>query len=311
MPKFPFTVLLLSLLTSRAYLVTARNHEDFFKICSPSRCSKHGPEIRFPFRLATQPPPCGAPGMQLSCSGQDTILYHPVLGSYKVTAIYYRYGIINASPLADSTNGCPLRRIITKNLSTDVYKPQAWQVASLVGCSRQPLPPNLYGIVGPISCLGNETSQFWYLVYPYTYMSVLPLDCKVLFKSIPMPYSDEKYSTYFETTSTIKEKANRQNKSFKEYANRVISIGETAFTWYSSNITSVCQQCEKEGRHCGFSLQRGQAFCQYHGTVISLVNIPYIFLPGNSRGINIPYHHGISFILVLRILVCQSPIFLC
>ncbi|GJN06018.1 hypothetical protein PR202_ga23703 [Eleusine coracana subsp. coracana] len=48
--------------------------------------------------------------------------------------------------------------------------------------------------------------------------------------------------------------------------NRMIN-GETAFTWYASNITSVCQRCENEGRHCGFSSQRGQAFCQHNGMV--------------------------------------------
>jgi hypothetical protein len=136
MPGLLLTVLLISLLAKETYVATSLDDENFFKSCSPSRCSKHGPEVRFPFRLATQPPPCGAPGMQLSCSGQDTILYHPVLGSCKVTAIFYKDLVINISPPVDSSLDCPLQRLISANLSTGVYKPQKLDVASVVGCSR-------------------------------------------------------------------------------------------------------------------------------------------------------------------------------
>uniref|UniRef100_A0A0E0MQK8 non-specific serine/threonine protein kinase n=1 Tax=Oryza rufipogon TaxID=4529 RepID=A0A0E0MQK8_ORYRU len=138
------------------------------------RCSKHGPEIRYPFRLSTQPPSCGAPGMQLSCSGQDTILDHPVLGSCKVTMIYYRHVIMNAIPLVDSSPHCPLQKLMSVNQSTAVYKPHTSEVASLVGCSRDSIDTNQYSIVGPTSCLSiaNNASQFWYLAYPYTYIVI-------------------------------------------------------------------------------------------------------------------------------------------
>uniref|UniRef100_A0A0D9UW31 Protein kinase domain-containing protein n=1 Tax=Leersia perrieri TaxID=77586 RepID=A0A0D9UW31_9ORYZ len=243
------------------YVVTARDDEDFFKICSSQWCSKDGPEIRFPFRFSTQPSSCGAPGMELSCYGQDTILDHPALGSCKVTAIYYMHGIMNIIPLVDSSPHCPLQKLISVNQSTAVYKPSTSEVASLVGCSKDSIDTNQYSIVGPASCLTltNNTSQFWYLVDPYAYMSILPLGCKIAFKGIPMPYSYDKDSPYFGILD------------FKETANRVISSGETVFTWYSSNITSICQQCEHEGRRCGFSSQRDQAFCQHHSSHVKLI----------------------------------------
>lgn len=261
MPKLPFIVLMFSFLAGGTF-ATAWDDEDFFKNCSPSRCSKHGPEVRFPFRLATQPPPCGAPGMKLSCSGQDTLLYHPVLGSCNVTAIFYKDLVINTSPHVGSSPHCPLQRLISTNLSTDIYKPQKLDVASLVGCSRDSMPLDLYGIVGPVACLINKAAQFWYLVNPYAYMSVLPLDCMVVSKDITIPYRDPSRIHYLYFKSKVNSAA-----TFEYRANRIISIGETAFSWYYSNITSVCQQCEKEGKLCGFNSQKDQAFCKRHGIV--------------------------------------------
>uniref|UniRef100_I1NJQ3 non-specific serine/threonine protein kinase n=1 Tax=Oryza glaberrima TaxID=4538 RepID=I1NJQ3_ORYGL len=261
--KLLFTVLLLSLLNYESYVAAAlEDDEDFFKTCSSQRCSKHGPEIRFPFRLSTQLSSCGAPGMHLSCSGQDTILNHPVLGPCKVTEISYSYATMNVIPPVDSPPHCPLQKLMSKNQSTSVYKPQGPQPhgASLVVCSKDPIPANQYNIVGPISCLSHNNNQFWYLADPYRYMHVLPLGCTVVSKGIPMPYSFDKRG-----------RINWGTSNFKETANRVITDGETVFMWYSTNITSICQQCEDEGRPCGFSSQSGQAFCHHHGVQVTLV----------------------------------------
>uniref|UniRef100_A0A0E0JDB9 non-specific serine/threonine protein kinase n=1 Tax=Oryza punctata TaxID=4537 RepID=A0A0E0JDB9_ORYPU len=254
-------LLLLSPLKYESDVATASDDEDFFKTCSSHRCSKHGPEIRYPFRLSTQPPSCGAPGMQLSCSGQDTILDHPVLGSCKVTMIYYRHVIMNAIPLVDSSPHCLLDKFISVNQSTAVYRPHTLRAASLVGCSRDSIDTNQYSIVGPTSCLSlnNKASHFWYLADPYEYMSILPMGCAIVSKDIPMPYSYDKNGP------------NIDDSIFKETAKRVISTGETAITWYSSNITSICQQCEHEGRRCGFSSQRDQAFCQNHSPRVTII----------------------------------------
>uniref|UniRef100_A0A0D3EIW8 Protein kinase domain-containing protein n=1 Tax=Oryza barthii TaxID=65489 RepID=A0A0D3EIW8_9ORYZ len=212
LPKLLFTYY--SLLNYESYVAAAlEDDEDFFETCSSQRCSKHGPEIRFPFRLSTQPSSCGAPGMHLSCSGQDTILNHPVLGPCKVTEISYSYATMNVIPPVDSSPPCPLLKLMSKNQSTSVYKPQGPQSqgATLVVCSRDPIPANQYDIVGPISCLGHN-NQFWYLADPYTYMSVLPLDCTVISKGIPMPYSYDKKGRINWDTSNFKETANRYSR---------------------------------------------------------------------------------------------------
>ena len=175
--KFLLTALLLSLLNYASYAAKSWQ-EDFLKTCPSHRCSKHhGPEIRFPFRLSTHPQSCGAPGMQLSCSGHDTILDHPVLGSCKVIAIYYRHLVMNVIPLVYSSSRCPLQKLvstnqstdvplqklISTNQSTDVYSVQQdFHDSVLLGCSIDSVATNQEGIVGPTSCLSlsNNASQF-------------------------------------------------------------------------------------------------------------------------------------------------------
>ncbi|CAO2160794.1 unnamed protein product [Urochloa humidicola] len=185
--KFLLTALLLN------YAAASWEDDEFLKTCPPHRCSKHGPKIRFPYRLSTHPSPCGVPGMQLSCSGHDTILDHPVLiGSCKVASIYYRHRVLNIIPLADSSARCPLQKLVSRNQSTDVYTPVAYPSVDpvLVGCSR--LQTNQRGIVGPSTCLlslSNNSSKFWYLVHPQKDMSTLPMDCEVVAKDIPIPYT--------------------------------------------------------------------------------------------------------------------------
>jgi len=265
--KFLLTALLLSLLNYASYAAKSWQ-EDFLKTCPSHRCSKHhGPEIRFPFRLSTHPQSCGAPGMQLSCSGHDTILDHPVLGSCKVIAIYYRHLVMNVIPLVYSSSRCPLQKLISTNHSTDAYRPVqlAFRDSVLVGCSIDSVATNQEDIVGPSSCLSlsNNASQFWYLVLPQTDMSTLPLGCEVVAKSIPIPYAYDRNGPKFDTFF---------NKPlFKDRAKGAINLGETPLNWSISSITSICQRCEQEGRHCGFSSNHGQAFCLNHGSNVKLI----------------------------------------
>jgi hypothetical protein len=255
LPQFLVTLLLVCLLTFESYVDAASEEQDFLQTCSSHQCSKDGPEIRFPFRLLSHPPSCGAPGMQLSCSGDDTILHHPVLGSCKVTAIYYRHRVINVIPLVEPSMQCPLQKLISANLATDVYKqPQSSQVTTLVRCSRYFIARDPYNIVGPASCLSNNTSQFWYLGSVSAYISDLPRDCMAVSKGIPIPFTYDKHG-----------RKNSDEFTFKERGNAVIKFGETTFTWHLNNITDACQRCEHEGRQCGFSTQRRQAFCMHHG----------------------------------------------
>uniref|UniRef100_A0A0D3EIY1 Protein kinase domain-containing protein n=1 Tax=Oryza barthii TaxID=65489 RepID=A0A0D3EIY1_9ORYZ len=108
----PCLLLLSSLLLQLQ--ATAWEDKDFFSYCPPSRCSEHGPEIRFPFQLEsnnnTRPSSCSVPCMKLACSGQDTILdsRYSYLGSpYKVTAIDYKHTTLTIIPIRD-LDSCPL-----------------------------------------------------------------------------------------------------------------------------------------------------------------------------------------------------------
>ncbi|CAO2185354.1 unnamed protein product [Urochloa humidicola] len=207
--------------------------------------------------------------MQLSCSKHDTILNHPVLGPCIVTAIYYRHLVMNIIPLVDSSSRCPLQKLISTTLSTDVYKlvslDYSGHYSVLTGCSVDSVATNQDGIVGPSSCLSlrSNASQFWYLVLPQTDMSALPMGCEVIAKSIPIPYTYDKNGPKFETLFS--------KPLFKDRAKGAINLGETPFTWSLNSITSICQRCEQEGRHCGFNPNRGQAFCQQRGSHVKLI----------------------------------------
>ncbi|GJN06016.1 hypothetical protein PR202_ga23701 [Eleusine coracana subsp. coracana] len=196
--------------------------------------------------------------MQLSCSGHDTILDHPVLGACKVTAIYYRYGVMNAIPLADSSSDCPLQKLISIKQSTDVYNPLASEDSVLVGCPRDFVVANQDRIAGPSSCLSlsNNASQLWYLVHPETDMSTLPMGCAVVANGITIPYTYDKNGRRYATPFFGED-------LFNEKAYKKINSGETSFNWSLNNITRACQRCEQEGQICGFNSNTRQAFCQH------------------------------------------------
>lgn len=170
---------------------------------------------------------------------------------------------MNVIPPEDSSSHCQLQKLVKRNQSTDVYTPVVNPVSVLVGCSRE--ATNQDDIAGPSSCrsLINNASQLWYLVDPYTDMSTLPMGCEVVAKGIPVPYTYDKNGPKVETFSG--------RSLFNKKANRAINFGETSFNWNLNNITGSCQTCEQEGKHCGFSSNRRQAFCLHHGSHVILI----------------------------------------
>ena len=60
-------------------------------VCKVSRCSHHGPAIRFPFRRKDQPYHCGYPGFEISCTeNKQTILNLPNSVMFSVNKINYK-----------------------------------------------------------------------------------------------------------------------------------------------------------------------------------------------------------------------------
>ncbi|KAL6882117.1 hypothetical protein ACP4OV_011589 [Aristida adscensionis] len=278
MSVFLVIALLLCLLKDAEYMATAWEDEDFFSYCPPARCSKHGPEIRFPFRLESTNTPslCGAPCMELACSGQDTILVHSALAAYKVTAIDYKRRTLTIIPPLNYSSCHLIDKLKSESLlhsfSYTYYYSRPQPVlnpcytfydspAALVSCLRKFTPSKIAGdaIVGPVSCFSN-TTHFSYLVDAWAQISVLPLDCKVVADGmVPMPQI--KADTF---------------PTFREQAEGILSGAEMTIYWcnswsYYANIFWNCTLCESKGRLCAFSSQMNQTFCMKHGSHIKVI----------------------------------------
>ncbi|KAF7147908.1 hypothetical protein RHSIM_Rhsim03G0203600 [Rhododendron simsii] len=89
--------------------------------CTPKTCSKHSPTIRFPFRLKdSQPPHCGYPGFDLSCSPTTsaTLLNLPFSIQVLVTNIDYKSQFIH---IKDPNSYLP-QQLQNLNLSTTPFQ---------------------------------------------------------------------------------------------------------------------------------------------------------------------------------------------
>nr|P93604.1 RecName: Full=Rust resistance kinase Lr10; AltName: Full=Probable receptor-like serine/threonine-protein kinase LRK10; Flags: Precursor [Triticum aestivum]AAC49629.1 rust resistance kinase Lr10 [Triticum aestivum] len=270
-------LLLLPLINHGIYLATAWDDQDFFKYCPPSKCSQHGPMIRYPLCLessnTSSSSSCGCAGRsiwKLACSGQDTILVHPVLGPYSVSAIDYRRSSMKITPLVDPCLVLQQKLIISRSSSSpqvDVINDEKPSFdenffesssATIVHCSREftPAAAHADSIAGPVSCLSN-TTHFFYLVNSDEDMSILPLDCKVVPVSdrggISLPHMLKDQMFY----------------NFTETAKKIPSFAETAVSWDEGD----CRECELSGRRCAFSSQRDREFCMPdpHGSHIKVI----------------------------------------
>ena len=69
--------------------------------CGRHKCGRHGPSIRFPFRLKDKEPPhCGYPGFDLTCNNNDTLFEIstvPVPIKFHVIRIEYEYNYFQVS----------------------------------------------------------------------------------------------------------------------------------------------------------------------------------------------------------------------
>nr|CAD1838238.1 unnamed protein product [Ananas comosus var. bracteatus] len=189
MPPRHVAILLALFLPAAGRNITVSGNDaddDFFEKCPASRCAEGGPDIRFPYRLDSSPSFCGAPGMELTCSGNDTVLALPHAGSFNVTAIDYRYGEITIKLGGSCLHGLT-GQPGSVNLTTSVYRPWDSYNISLLGCPRKWTPEEDYRIAGPISCL-STASQFVYAVLAYAYATSLPSDCRVISNRFTIPY---------------------------------------------------------------------------------------------------------------------------
>ncbi|XP_020200878.1 rust resistance kinase Lr10 [Aegilops tauschii subsp. strangulata] len=272
MSKFLVAAVLLSLINHGADLATAWDDKDFFRYCPASKCSKHGPEIRFPFRLKSSNTSCSmTPCMELACSDQDTILVHPSLGRCKVTAIDYPNRHMYITPLVFYSSPCPLKKLFSRSIPIDAYAenqgpcPDIFleQNMTLVCCPREFTPSSIDvadSIAGPVSCLSNATN-FSYLVDSSGPISILPSDCKVCSDGVvPIAFNSDLRSMYDDGPPP-----------FKSSAERILSFAEIKLEWREMDENIPCLYCEQQGRHCAFSSERNQTFCMPHGSRITVI----------------------------------------
>uniref|UniRef100_F6H6E4 Protein kinase domain-containing protein n=3 Tax=Vitis vinifera TaxID=29760 RepID=F6H6E4_VITVI len=122
--------------------------------CKASRCSHHGPLIRFPFRLKHQPEHCGYPKFELSCSEEKrTILELPYSGKLWVKEINYASQEIGVHHSDD----CLQRQILNFNLSASPFTYEYAYDFSFFNCSE------------------SKAESFWLISIPCSFLSSNPV----------------------------------------------------------------------------------------------------------------------------------------
>lgn len=150
-------LLLLPLINHGKNLATAWDDQDFLTHCPPFQCSQRGPEIRFPIFLessnTSSSSECGSAisSIRLACSGQDTILVHPVFGPYNVSAIDYSR---SSMKIIQPVDPCPLlqQKLI---VSTSSSSPQV-DVANHEGMGISYIRTFLWRSFATLVCCSTE-----------------------------------------------------------------------------------------------------------------------------------------------------------
>ena len=127
--------------------------------CKASRCSHHGPVIRFPFRLKDQPVPdhCGYPGFELTCSEEKrTILELPNSAKLWVKEINYTSQWMVVF-YADEC--CLQSRIVNLNLSAFPFQFTDYMSVSFFNCSEN--KSESLGSI-PSTCSSSDPVYFTY-----------------------------------------------------------------------------------------------------------------------------------------------------
>ncbi|RVW91811.1 Rust resistance kinase Lr10 [Vitis vinifera] len=127
--------------------------------CKVSRCSNHGPVIRFPFRLKDQPYNCGYPGFEISCiEKKQTILELPYSISLSVKKINYNSQEI----IVHDPDFCLQRQLQNLTLSASPF--------------RFKLTPSNYQVDYTFfNCSSNKTHSNYFLSIPCTVLLSNPV----------------------------------------------------------------------------------------------------------------------------------------
>ncbi|KAL5763068.1 hypothetical protein ACOSP7_019332 [Xanthoceras sorbifolium] len=214
------------------------------QFCPPTTCVEKGPEIRFPFRLKTQPVFCGLVGFELSCFNNNTLLQIPSSSSNSSHAFYVQeisylhssFTIIDA----DETT-CPVKTLFPAvNLTGSKFAfsqsalGYTWAYA-LMNCTEKIAQrSSLIEEVVLIDCISDD-KNFVYAIRADESMDTLPSTCsRWRIASIPVLFgfiNDVKY--FFKT-------------------------GRMAMVW---EALDGCYGCELSGKYCGFNFLTNSTIC--------------------------------------------------
>jgi hypothetical protein len=186
----------IEMLISYLFLVLAFNIIDLGEaqnVCADeSPCGDHGPAIRFPFRLSSQPEQCGCPGFDLSCTDtNDTVLKLPISVKLFVKKIDYKSQVIQ---LYDPHHDCFARQLRGLNLSSspfhfevenDYYHREDY---ALFNCSPRSAMPSNDGVFRLISCLSGPTYRVYAVSYRWV-IGTLAISCTKMYNIRSVPYS--------------------------------------------------------------------------------------------------------------------------
>ena len=140
-------------------------------------CGDQGPLIQFPFRLQGQPPHCGYPGFNLSCTeNNQTMLELPGSVKLLVKDITYKSREI----IVQDPDNCLARQLRNLNLAASPFQFNFEDFTFFINCSS-------YKTLEPIPCLSNPGNPVYAVhsssLFQYTDLS----SCRRLYNA-SVPY---------------------------------------------------------------------------------------------------------------------------
>ncbi|XP_078176569.1 rust resistance kinase Lr10-like isoform X2 [Carex rostrata] len=228
------------------------------KDCRPLRCSKHGPIVRYPFRLDSHAPHCGHDTLVLSCSGGSTVLSLPYSGDYNVTSIDYKNSMLAITRHSWTLN-CSWSQIAEPNVTGSLFFSPSSVDLSWFNCSDMltSFSEEEY-LAGPILCLGSQ-GHFIYVALAETYSEVIPSTC---FKTINSTFfTGPKVPVYLDTSTNNGHYYPSSLSEFQHMIGDFAARPVIALYWHDEMIN--CSMCEKKRWHrCEFDIETKKSFCR-------------------------------------------------
>ncbi|XP_058102688.1 rust resistance kinase Lr10-like isoform X2 [Magnolia sinica] len=172
-------------------ITSCNSHEFSSKYdCPTTRCSRHGPQIRFPFgkQGSQHQDRCNYPGFELLCKGKQTVLHLPFTREVEVSHIDYGSQKLRVV----DPNGCIQGLLFHPNLSSSPFSYYSSSgpinitvVNCLVGVS--------FGYHEKFACMSDLEHDVFLLLSTY-WLETLPLSCQHGESiEVPSPYVIDNY----------------------------------------------------------------------------------------------------------------------